>query len=93
VLDVDRFGNLQLNLTRDHLQRGGAIAGTQVELEYLGERYYAVVARTFADARPGELILYEDSYRWISVAISEGNAGELLLLVPGDELVIHLPLP
>jgi S-adenosylmethionine hydrolase len=93
VLDVDRFGNLQLNLTRDHRQRGGAIAGTQVELEYLGERYYAVVARTFADARPGELILYEDSYRWISVAISEGSAGELLLLAPGDELVIHLPLP
>ena len=41
--------SIVLNLARDHLQRGGAIAGTQVELEYLGERYYAVVARTFAD--------------------------------------------
>jgi S-adenosyl-L-methionine hydrolase (adenosine-forming) len=93
VLDVDRFGNVQLNLTREHLLQAGVSPGTQIELEYLGERYYAVAARTFADARPGDLILYEDSYRWISIAISEGRAAELLAVSPGDELVIHLRAP
>ena len=63
VFDVDRFGNIQLNLTREHLARGGVSPGTQVEIEYHGERYFAVAARTFADARLGDLILYEDAYR------------------------------
>ncbi len=52
--------------------------GTQVELELGGERFYAVAARTFADARPGDIMLYEDSYRNMSVAISSGNAAEML---------------
>jgi S-adenosylmethionine hydrolase len=93
MLDADRFGNVQLNLMREHLTRAGATPGTQVELEVLGERYYAVVARTFADARTGDLILYEDAYRWMAVAISGGSAMELLPVTPGDELQIHLPLP
>jgi S-adenosylmethionine hydrolase len=93
VLAVDRFGNLQLNLTRDHLQQGGAAPGTQVEIELLGERYYAVVVRTFADARTGDLILFEDAFRWISVAISGGSAAQLLALAPGDGLTILLRVP
>ena len=50
------------------------MSGTRVEIELAGERYYAVMARTFADARPGDVILYEDSYRNMSVAISRGSA-------------------
>ena len=41
-------------------------------------RYYAVAARTFADARAGDIILFEDSYRNMSVAISNGNAAAML---------------
>ena len=52
--------------------------GSRVELELAGERYYAVMARTFADARPGDVILYEDSYRNMSVAINRGNAASML---------------
>ena len=93
VLDIDRFGNIQLNLNRGHLLEQGITPGTQVELEHLGERYYAIAARTFADARAGDLILYEDSYRWISIAISAGSAAELFAVAPGQELRIHPPLP
>ena len=76
MLYVDRFGNVALNLTREHARpRSAIVPGTQVELELGGERYYAVAARTFADARPGDIILYEDSYRNMSVAISGGSAG------------------
>ena len=78
ALYVDSFGNIALNLTRDHADEAGIVPGTQVELELAGERYYAVAARTFADARPGDIILYEDSYRNMSLAINRGNAAQLL---------------
>jgi S-adenosylmethionine hydrolase len=46
------------------------------------------MARTFADARPGDVILYEDSYRNMSVAISRGSATRMLHAVPGQTLRI-----
>ena len=78
TLYVDSFGNIALNLTRDDLEQIGVVPGTPVELDLSGERYYAVAARTFADARAGDIILYEDSYRNMSVAISGGNAAAML---------------
>jgi hypothetical protein len=61
-----------------------------VELQIGPERYYAVAARTFADARPGDLILYEDAYRNLSIAINGGNAAQMLGVAPGREVRIHL---
>src|SRR5579875_870617 len=55
ALAVDRFGNVALNLTRDQLDRTELAPGTRVELVCRGTRYYAVFARTFSDASPGEL--------------------------------------
>jgi S-adenosylmethionine hydrolase len=90
VLYVDAFGNIALNVTREHAVEAGIIPGTQVELELGGERFYAVAARTFADARPGDIMLYEDSYRNMSVAISGGSAGEMLHARPGQSLRINV---
>src|SRR5438045_2246714 len=45
VLYVDRFGNVALNVTREHLESVNVVPGTQVEVESGGERYYAVAAR------------------------------------------------
>ncbi|OLE17629.1 MAG: hypothetical protein AUG88_06340 [Actinobacteria bacterium 13_1_20CM_4_68_12] len=90
VLYIDRFGNVQLNLTREHLQRAEVPPGTVIEIELGLDRYYAVVARTFADARKGDVILYEDSYRNIALAISGGNAAELFGAAPGQEVRIRL---
>jgi S-adenosylmethionine hydrolase len=88
VLYVDSFGNIALNLTRDDVEGIGIVSGTRVELEHAGERYYAVMARTFADARPGDVILYEDSYRNVSVAISRGSAARMLHASPGQVIRI-----
>jgi hypothetical protein len=90
VLYSDRFGNMQLNVSRGHLEQLGIIPGTQVELELAMESYYAVAARTFADARPGDIILYEDAYGNIAVAISNGNAAQMFSVRPGQELRINL---
>ncbi|MFL5951510.1 MAG: S-adenosyl-l-methionine hydroxide adenosyltransferase family protein [Gaiellaceae bacterium] len=89
VLAIDRFGNVQLNLNRSHSDAAGIVPGTRVELQVGSERYYAVAARTFADARPGDLILYEDSYRNLSIAINGGSAAATLGIKPGRDLRIH----
>jgi S-adenosylmethionine hydrolase len=88
MLYVDSFGNIALNLTRDDVEGIGIVSGTRVELEHSRERYYAVMARTFADARPGDVILYEDSYRNVSVAISRGSAARMLHASPGQVIRI-----
>ena len=89
-LYVDRFGNMQLNLTREHVQSLGIEPGTQVELELATERYFAIAARTFTDARGGEIILYEDAYENIAIAISGGSAAETLSVEPGADIRIRI---
>ncbi|HEX6489819.1 MAG TPA: SAM-dependent chlorinase/fluorinase [Gaiellaceae bacterium] len=93
VLYVDRFGNVQLNLTREHLQQADVSPGTTVELELGLERYYAVAARTFSDARNGDVILYEDSYRNIALALNGGHSASLFSATPGQEVRIRLGAP
>ena len=90
MLYLDSFGNIALNLTRDDVEGLGILSGTRVELELEGERYYAVMARTFADARAGDVILYEDSYKNMSLAISRGSAARMLHATPGQEIRITL---
>jgi S-adenosyl-L-methionine hydrolase (adenosine-forming) len=89
-LYVDRFGNMQLNLTREHLEQLGIEPGRQVELELASERYYAIAARTFADARGGEIILYEDAYENIAIAISGGSAAETFSARSGVDVRIRV---
>lgn len=89
ALYVDSFGNIALNLSRSHLDDLDIAPGTRLELEIGGQRYYAVAARTFADARAGDVILYEDSYRNMSIAINRGNAASMLHAVPGREITIR----
>ncbi|MGH3022298.1 MAG: SAM hydrolase/SAM-dependent halogenase family protein [Gaiellaceae bacterium] len=86
VLHVDRFGNVQLNLTSDHLRRVGIEPGSTVEVEVGFERYYAVAANTFAEVRRGEIVLYEDAYWSIALAINQGNAAEMFGAHAGEEL-------
>jgi S-adenosylmethionine hydrolase len=87
---VDRFGNVALNLRREHLDGTELAAGTRVELNSRGERFYAVFARTFGDAARGSLILYEDSYGSLALAVSQGSAAQLLRVEEGAEIVLDL---
>jgi S-adenosyl-L-methionine hydrolase (adenosine-forming) len=93
VLGVDRFGNVALNLAREHLDEAGIVPGTRVELLSAGNRYFAIAARTFSDARPGDLILYEDSYRNLAVAVAQGSAAALLGVEEGSDLLVKVDKP
>jgi S-adenosylmethionine hydrolase len=86
VLVIDRFGNAALNVSHDEMAGTGITLGGTVELEVAGERYLATYAQTFADVRPGELIVYEDAYRTLAVAINRGDAAATLTLRPDAEL-------
>ena len=84
---------MQLNATRTTSTASALSPGTRFELELAGERYYATAARTFADARPGEIVLYEDSYRNVSIAINRGSAAEMFSAQPGQHVILHLEQP
>ena len=86
VLLVDRFGNAGLHLEHADLAGSGMTLGGKVEIEVGGERFLATYAHTFADVRRGDLIVYEDAYRSLAVAINRGDAGCVLNLSPGNEV-------
>jgi S-adenosyl-L-methionine hydrolase (adenosine-forming) len=86
ALYVDRFGNIQLNVTSDDLEQAGILPGTKVEVEVRFERYFAFAARTFADVRPGDIVLYEDAYRNIALAINQGDAASMFSTRVGQEV-------
>ena len=88
VLSVDRFGNIATNVRREHIEALGLTDGDRVEIRLTFDRYFAVVAGAFADAPPGELLLYEDSYGLVTLAISRGNAARLTGVSTGDEVRI-----
>lgn len=86
IVHVDRFGNVELNLRSTDLERIGIVPGTQVEVEVRFERYYAVAARTFEEVRRGDIVLYEDAYWNIALAINQGNAAQMFGVSEGAEL-------
>jgi len=89
VLYVDRYGNVQVNATTEDLATAGMAPGTRVELDVGFESYFATIAGTFADVRPGDILLYEDSYWNVALAINGGNAAETLAVRPGAELRVR----
>jgi S-adenosylmethionine hydrolase len=88
ALAVDRFGNLELNASGDDLADAGIEVGTDLELEVGARRHPAAAARTFADVSPGEIVVYEDSYGRVAVAVNGGNAAERLAASPGTRIGI-----
>ena len=88
VLIVDRFGNVALNVSHEDVAGTGIVLGGEVELRAGAERYLANVAQTFADVRPGDILVYEDSYRSLAIAINRGDAAATLQLAPDAEVRI-----
>lgn len=83
VVTVDRFGNLITNLERAHVE--AALAPYVL----LGDRPIPL-ARTYADARPGELVAVINAFDVVEVAQRDGSAEAQLGL--GRGAVVSLPL-
>ena len=86
ALTIDRFGNVTLNVTHGQLAGTGLLLGRAVAVEAGGERHLAKLVQTFADVSPGEVLVYEDSYRWLALAVNRGDAAAAMGLAPDAEV-------
>jgi S-adenosylmethionine hydrolase len=85
AIGFDRFGNIVLDVEHAELTGSGFRLGHGVEVN--GRP--GVYGVAFADVAPGELILYEDAYRTLALAVNRGSARELLGVERDDELRIR----
>lgn len=81
----DSFGNVQLDVSHEQLDGSGLKLGRAVLAN--GER--AQYARTFADVAAGDLLLYEDAYHALALAVNRGSAAERLGLGLDDPVVLE----
>ncbi|MFA5801042.1 MAG: SAM-dependent chlorinase/fluorinase [Thermoleophilia bacterium] len=86
VVYTDRFGNVQLNLTRGELESIGAGLGGKVEVTHGDERWEVPFVQSFADVDQENILVYEDSYRQISFAVNQGDAARVFQITPGNQM-------
>jgi S-adenosyl-L-methionine hydrolase (adenosine-forming) len=75
---VDRFGNVQLNVDREQMAAAGFEPGDRLTIQAGGGRHEAAYARSFSDVPAAELLVYEDSYATIAIAVNRGSAADRL---------------
>jgi S-adenosylmethionine hydrolase len=80
ALGVDRFGNVELNVSHEQLTGSPLRLGDPLTIEVASGPVPAVFARTFEEVAEGALLLYEDSSRMLSLAVNRGSAARLLAL-------------
>jgi S-adenosylmethionine hydrolase len=88
VLQVDRFGNLQLNLVREQLEKLSITNGARLEVRIEGHRLTVPFGATFADVRAGEFVVVEDSYSYCSLAVNKGDAAARLRARAGSTAIV-----
>jgi hypothetical protein len=83
VSGVDRFGNVQLNVTAAHL------AGAGIEDEAVVAGHVLPIVGIFADLPPLGLGLLVDSQGYVAIVVNQGSAAEALQLRPGSAVVVE----
>ncbi len=84
VLSADRYGNAVLDAEHAQLAGSGLRLGRAVTVN--GRR--GLYASTFADVPAGGLLLYEDGYRTLALAVNRGSALDELGLALDDEVLL-----
>ena len=93
VLQTDRYGNLQLGCEVDDLVAGGFDTGDEVQVVTALRVWPAVVTRTFSDAAPGAVLLLEDAWGRLQLAVNRASSADVLGLSAGDAIVVVSPGP
>jgi len=84
ALQADRYGNVVLDADDAQLAASALRLGRPVTVN--GRR--ALYGRTFADVPAGGLLLYEDGYRSLALAVNRGSALAELGLAIDDEVLV-----
>jgi len=85
ALTFDRFGNVMLDVEHAELTTLGLRLGRPVIVNDEPATY----TTTFAEVPPGELLLYEDAYRTLALAVNRGSAAHRLGLDLDTEVRIR----
>ena len=86
ALAIDRYGNVTLDALHEQLSEAGLRLGRKVVASVEGEEHDAQYATTFADVGTGELVLYEDAYRTLALAVNRGSAADRMGVRLDDEV-------
>src|SRR5215471_3314831 len=85
VLDLNRFGNVQLNVRSSHLVAAGLDRAERILVETPSGGAVARAVVTYADLTTGECGLMVDPRGWVSVVCGNpGNAAQLLGVTGGE---------
>ena len=88
ALLIDRYGNVALDMDHSAALTLGLTIGARVTVTVTGDQREARFVQTFADVPPGDLILYEDSWGTLSLAVNRGDASRTLGLRPDDDVSV-----
>jgi S-adenosyl-L-methionine hydrolase (adenosine-forming) len=89
VLDLNRFGNVQLNVRAAHLVTAGLDAASELAVEGLSQSVRASRANTYADLETEQYGVLFDPRGWLAVVRGNpGNAAEGLAVQVGDQIWI-----
>lgn len=86
VIYVDRFGNAQLNLTREDLENLGARLGDLLDVRHGDESWRVPFVETFGDVEPEDMLIYEDAYGLIAFSVNQGDAGQIFQITEGNRM-------
>jgi S-adenosylmethionine hydrolase len=89
VLLIDRFGNVALNARAADLDDLGIGLGEEIEVCAGQGRFLARRARTFADVRFGDMVVFDDSSGWVGVAVNGSSFAAAGGIVTGDVLELE----
>jgi S-adenosylmethionine hydrolase len=88
VLTFDRFGNAILSASHEHATAVGLKLGRPVLVSTPRGERETLFVRTFGDVAPGELLLYEDSWRMLALAVNRGDVRSVLGIAVDDKVTI-----
>lgn len=77
---TDGFGNIQLNASERDLEAAGLASARAVSIHIGAQSYTARQGKTFSDASRGDLLLYQDSYQALALAVNQGSAKDRLAI-------------
>jgi S-adenosylmethionine hydrolase len=78
ALLVDGYGNVSLDLRHEHMMSLDLTIGARAEVASGGRSAAATVVQTFADVPPGEMLVYEDAWGAVALAVNRGDAAAAL---------------
>jgi S-adenosylmethionine hydrolase len=94
ILGVDHYGNVQLALTHDELQRLGVglprrpTNAARLVVTIGGRDHDLPLARTFGDVAAGEALAFVDSTGRVALAVNGGSAAGRFGVRPGDTVEV-----